>query len=290
LIGKAQAMGAVSLVNAIAAGKGATVAVRLPTSAIVKVERTPGEWEFSLNGKNIESPLAQKTIANTLLSIGEDPAKHSGSVETTSEAPIGVGLKTSSSSSVAISIATLAAFGRRRYSSTNVLNSSVSASLSSKASLTGALDDAASCLNGGANFADNFANRVLSSRKLGRPMTVLVRVPRGPSKRNGVSLKSVRRFAKEADEIFRLSERGKMWSAMTLNGLLYSSIYGYDPMPALLALEAGAVGAGLSGTGPAIAAIFDAMGEPDRLAEAWSEGDAEVIRTQTTDEGARIER
>ncbi|MDE1853145.1 MAG: shikimate kinase [Thaumarchaeota archaeon] len=283
-------MGAVSVVNAIASGRGATVAVRLRTRARVEVEQSPGEWDVALNGRFVGSTLAQETVAKTMLAIGLDPSRHSGSVETTTEAPVGVGLKTSSSSSVAISMATLAAFGRQRYAPHDILGYSVSASLASGVSATGALDDAASCLMGGANFTDNLSRKVLSSQRLGKPLTVLIRVPQGRSRRKKVSLRSVRTFSKEADEIFRLGKRGKVWNAMTLNGFLYCSIYGYDPLPATQALEAGALGAGLSGTGPAVAAVFGEQGEPDRLEEAWSDGGANVIVTQTTDEGATFER
>lgn len=288
MIGSAQSMGAVSIVNAIAGGKGATVAVGLRTRAKVKIDRVPGRWEVTLNGRQVWSTLAQQTVASALAFIGEDLAKHSGSVETSTEAPVGVGLKTSSSSSVAITLATLAAFGRQRYDSTKVLECAVSASLASKVSATGALDDAASCLLGGANFADNLGRRVLLSRRLREPLTVLVRIPPERSRRRTLDLDSVRKYSSVADEIFRLGHGGKIWNAMTLNGLLYSTIYGYDPLPSVMALEAGALGAGLSGTGPAVAAVFGDWGEPDQLEEDWSSGGASVIRTQTTDEGARI--
>ncbi len=288
MIGSAWSVSAVSIVNAIAGGKGATVAVGLRTRARVKIDRVPGRWEATLNGRQVRSTLAKQTVASTLAFIGEDPAKHSGSVKTRTEAPVGVGLKTSSSSSVAITLATLAAFGRQRYDETKVLGCSVSASLASKVSATGALDDAASCLLGGANFADNLGRRVLSSRRLGKPLTVLVRIPPERSRRRALGLDSVRKYSGVAGEIFRLGHGGKIWNAMTLNGLLYSTIYGYDPLPSVMALEAGALGAGLSGTGPAVAAVFGDRGEPDQLEEDWSLGGARVIRTQTTDEGARI--
>ena len=61
---------------------------------------------------------------------------------------------------------------------------------------------------------------------------------------------------------------------MILNGGAYSSILKYDPLPALRAVEHGALGAGLSGTGPAVAAVFDPskQAEMDELAEDWAAG------------------
>lgn len=288
MIGSAESVGAVSIVNAVAGGRGATVAVGLRTKAKVKIDRVPGSWEVTLNGRRVRSTLAQHVIAIILDSIGEDPSKHSGSVQTRTEAPVGVGLKTSSSSSVAIALATLAALGRRRYEDAEVLDCSVSASLASQVSQTGALDDAASCLLGGANFADNLGRRVLSSRRLGSPLTVLVRIPPEKSRRRTVDLDSVRKYSAVADYLFRLGQGGKIWNAMTLNGVLYSTIYGYNHIPSIMALQAGALGSGLSGTGPAVAAVFGDQGEPAQLEKDWSFDGARVIRTETTDEGARI--
>ena len=48
---------------------------------------------------------------------------------------------------------------------------------------------------------------------------------------------------------------GKIWEALSLNGLIYSSAQGYDTSIAIDALAAGAVAAGLCGKGPAVTAV-----------------------------------
>ena len=48
---------------------------------------------------------------------------------------------------------------------------------------------------------------------------------------------------------------GKVWEALTLNGLIYSSASGYNPSIAIDALAAGAMAAGLCGKGPAVTAV-----------------------------------
>ncbi|HZD13072.1 MAG TPA: hypothetical protein VE177_06100, partial [Candidatus Binatus sp.] len=53
------------------------------------------------------------------------------------------------------------------------------------------------------------------------------------------------------------ASNGRVWDALTLNGLAISSVLGEDPQPALAAIEAGALGAGLSGKGPAVATIVE---------------------------------
>ena len=288
MIGKAEATGAVSIVNAIACGMGATVSVKLPTSARLELREQGGSWDASLNGRKSESALVVQTVGCAIRKLGRDPGRYSGSIQTTTSAPVGVGLKTSSSASVAVALATFSAFGRTTYRPREILDCSVSASLSAGVSVTGALDDAASCLLGGVNFADNSNGRVLSTAALGRRLKVVIKVPEGRSRRGQADLKEVRKFSKMAESIFRIGRKGSVWKAMTLNGLLYSSIYRYHSSDALRALEAGALGAGLSGTGPALAAVFDENGKPDELAKEWKDSGAKVITTETSDEGATL--
>ncbi len=281
-------MGAISIVNAIAAGKGATVAVNLPTTARVELEKGRGRWRVLVNGVKAPSGLAVQTVRRSIRKLGEDPERFSGTVRTSSSIPIGVGLKTSSSSSVAIALATYSAFGETSWAPEDILGCSVAASLAARASITGALDDSASCLLGGANFADNSRRKILASRRLGRALKVVIRVPDRPSRRGSVAPATVRRFSDAARYIFSSALEESLWKAMTLNGLLYSSIFGYPASDALEAIEAGAAGAGLSGTGPAVVGVFDRRGDPGRLARRWEEDGSTVIRTETSDGGATI--
>lgn len=245
---------------------------------------------MSINGKKSTPALAVQTVRRAVRRLGGDPDEYSGAIQMATATPTGVGLKTSSSSSVAIALATFSALSRTSYEPRDILDCSVSASLEAGVSVTGALDDAASCLLGGVNFADNSRRRILSSAKLGSRLKVVIKVPKAKSQRHSVSLATVRRFSSVAESIFRIGRKGNIWRAMTLNGLLYSSIYDYAPSDAFEALEAGAVGAGLSGTGPAVAAVFDRRGHPDRLAQLWEDGGADVIRTETSDGGAIVGR
>ena len=288
--GKAAANGAISLVNAIASGKGATVGVELRTEATVDVIEGKGEWDISVNGEPAESPLVVETVRRAARASGIFRGECHGYARTETTFPIGVGLKSSSSASVAVALAVFAAAGRRRVDDGVVLGCSVAASLASRASITGALDDAASCLLGGVNIADNTRSKILHSAPLRRGMDVVIRVPNQRSKRQSMDLKQTRKAADVADSLIELCREGDYWAAMTLNGLVYAGLLGYDPEPSLEALRIGAVGSGLSGTGPAVAAVFDRRDESviGRLAEAWSRGGARVIRTTTTNRRARL--
>lgn len=286
----AATFGAVSIVNAIASGKGATASVKLPTQAEVELEGSPGSWEVFLNGERTTSGLAAETISRAIRTTGRDPGSFCGRVKTTSAVPTGVGLKTSSASSTAIAIAVLAALGQKAFDPKKVMECSVEASLASGASVTGALDDAAGCLLGGLNMTDNIGRRVIRSALFDRKLNVVIRVPRLKSRRESVDPAFVRNFRGLAELFFEMTLKGDYWRAMVLNGLTYSSILRYDPFPALVAMERGALGAGLSGTGPAVAAVFDPAKkeEAEGLKKEWSSDGSVVIETETNNEHGRL--
>jgi shikimate kinase len=282
--------GAISIVNAIASGRGATASVRLTTEAEVEIEGSPGEWEVVVNGKKAESSLAVETVRRAIRMAGKDPSGFCGRVQTTSSVPMGVGLKTSSAASTAVAIATFAALGQKAFDPKKVLDCSVEASLASGASVTGALDDAAGCLLGGVNMTDNLGRRVVSSKLFDKKLKVVIRVPKVRSRREAVDPLFIKKFGGLADLFFEMSLKGDYWRAMVLNGMTYSSILKYDPFPALLAVERGALGAGLSGTGPAVAAVFDPSKSEgiEGLAKEWAADGSGVIETETNNEHGRL--
>ena len=289
--GRGSTFGAVSIVNAIAGGKGVTASIKLGTDATVELVASPGTWRISNNGKEVESKLAAETVSLALKMAGKNPVEYSGSVETTSTLPIGVGLKTSSSASSAIALAVFAALGQKAFDPARIMSCSVEASLASGASVTGAMDDSAACLLGGINLVDNLGRKVERSKLFDKTLKVVIKVPGIPSRRNAVLVADVRKLGKVAEVLYKMSMEGDLWRAMTLNGALYSAIYGYEGRTALQAVEHGALGASLSGTGPATAAIFDAKSgeEVKRLAEAWAADGSSVIETETNNEHGRIE-
>ena len=265
--GAGKAFGAVSIVNALAGGKGATVGVALETDAEVELE---------------EARLAVEIVASVLGSCGESPREYSGTISTKSDIPIGVGLKSSSSSSAAVALATSAALGKE-LSMRRVMLCSAEASLKAGVSVTGAFDDVAGCLLGGLNLTDNSRRRVVRSTPLRRSFKVLIMVPESSSERARVDLESVRKVSSVATAAYEMTLRGDVWTAMTMNGLLYSTILGYDPEPAMGALKAGALGAGLSGRGPAVAAVFDRRNREGigKLLDSWHADGGRVIVTET---------
>ncbi len=183
-----------------------------------------------------------------------------------------------------------AALGQKAFDPKKVMDCSVEASMASGASITGALDDAAACVLGGLNMTDNLGRKVVSSRLFDKKLKVLVVVPKVRSRRESVDPEFIRRFGGLTSLFFEMSLKGDYWRAMVLNGMAYSSILKYDPYPALRAVELGALGAGLSGTGPAVAAVFDPSKQADfdALAKDWAAEVGAVIETETNNEHGRL--
>jgi shikimate kinase len=81
--------------------------------------------------------------------------------------------------------------------------------------------------------------------------------------------------------------KGKHWAALTLNGLIYSSALGYNSSIAIDALMAGALAAGLSGTGPAVTAIVSEE-KKDLVKEALQAYEGEILEARVNHEKARV--
>jgi shikimate kinase len=291
LKGRGSTFGAITIVNAIAGGKGVTASIKLVTESTVELENKPGSWKIIANGKTIESKLAAETVALALKMAGKNAAEFCGTVETSSVLPMGAGLKSSSSASSAIALAVFAALGQKAFDPLKIMTCSIEASLASGASITGAMDDAAACILGGINLADNLGRKIERSKLFDKPLKVLLKVPKAQSRRASVDVVQVRKLGKVAEVLYRMSMEGDLWRAMTLNGTLYSAIYGYDGKAALQAVEHGALGASLSGTGPATAAVFEPKmaEELKKLGEAWTSDGSTVLETETNNEHGRIQ-
>ncbi len=249
-----------------------------------------GKWDVIVNGEPAEYDLPSEVARQTLIASKLDPRKYRGTIEVRSDIPIGVGLKSSSSASIAISLAVVDALGKDDINVDMVLACSARASLRSRVSITGALDDAASCLLGGVNMVDNLRLKLIRSKPIGRKLKVLIRIPHQKSRRESMDLVRVKKLGRVCDSLFSMSLGGSYWEAMTLNGLVYSYLLGYPTWPAVQAIEFGALGAGLSGTGPAIAAVFDASQRngADQLRGAWSSDGSVVLETNTNNERGRF--
>lgn len=286
LIGRAVAYGAVTIINAISCGLGAALGVGLRTEARVKLTNEPGRIEGRILSDPSESTvLIEKVVGRVLKHFGLD-SQYGAYVETTSNIPIARGLKSSSVAANAITLATASAIGVEIDDMT-AINMGVDASIEAGVTVTGAFDDACASYLGNIVVTDNFERRILRVFEPEEDYVILIHVPPRKVYTAKSDVRRMRIIADEIKALHRLALSGDYWLAMTLNGLAYSAVLGYDASIAVDALAAGAVAAGLSGKGPAVAAVVprDHVGS---VRSAWERYEGEVIETAINREKAHV--
>ena len=247
-VAAAKVHGAISIVNAIATGKGATLGISLEVEAIIEATNGTG---ISLHSENesLSSRLINKTVEKMVPKRILD--KTHLDIELKSDIPTGYGLKSSSAISSSVALACAKLF-KPKVNDTQVLLAGVDASIESKVSLTGAYDDACSCYYGGFNVTDNFKRKLIKSEKGPKNLSAVIFVPR---KRKRGNVKKLRSLDVVFAKAWSLAKDGDYWNAMILNGLAASSILNTDPKVITDLIEKGATAASVSGNGPAIAAV-----------------------------------
>jgi len=288
LNGKAEAIshGAATIINAIATGKGAAIGVDLWTKAGVKLTDEPGIIESTIVSDPTEDPvLIEKTVGKVLKFFNLE-GKFGAKVETSSNIPIARGLKSSSAAGNAIALATVAALNKK-LDDIKIVKLGVDGAIDAKATITGAFDDACASYFGGVVVTDNLKRRIVKRFEIAEDLAVLFHVP---AKKTYTVSSDVRRMKGVASLVkiaYKEAQKRNYWAALTLNGLIYSSALGYNPSIAVDALMAGALAAGLSGTGPAVTAIVPDE-KIDLVKDAWQTYEGEILEARVNHEKAKI--
>ena len=285
---KAEAIshGAATVINAIATGRGAAIGVDLWTKVRVQITNKPGIIQGKIVSTPSENPvLIEKTVRKVLKHFSLEE-KFGAKVETWSNIPIARGLKSSSVAGNAIALATVAALNKNLDDLT-VVNLGVDGAIDAKVTITGAFDDACASYFGGLVVTDNLKRRIVKRFEIAGDLAVLFYVP---AKKTYTVSSDVRRMKEVASLVkiaYKETLRGNYWATLTLNGLIYSSALGYDPSIAVDALMAGALAAGLSGTGPAVTAIVSEE-KKDLVTDALQAYEGEVLEARVNHEKARV--
>lgn len=288
MTGRAEAIahGAATIINAIATGKGAAVGVDLWTKAAVALTNEAGHVDVTIRSDSSENPaLAQKTVGRILKHFGLEQ-EFGAKVETTSNIPVARGLKSSSAAANAIALATTAAI-ERNLDDVTVVKLGVDGALDAKVTITGAFDDACASYFGGVVITDNMERRIIKRFELTEAPAVLFYVPAEKTYTVGSDVKRMKSMSSAVKIAYKEALNGNYWAALTLNGLIYSSALGYDSSSAVDALTAGAIAAGLSGTGPAVSAIVSEE-NVDLVKEVWRKREGEILEARINLEKARV--
>jgi shikimate kinase len=244
--GIAASRGAVTIVNAIATGRGAALGISLETLAQVDLE--PGEGALDVDCPADGMGLVTGCIEAVAKKAGAGPVR--GRAVLKSEIPISRGLKSSSAASNATTLAAARALGID-LTDEELLGMAVDESIKAGVTVTGAFDDASACLLGGVVVTDNSARRILGRDKVDEDLVAIIHVPD-----RRISKESIDRgrFANEAhgfEEALSSAMRGDYRRAMELNSKATARALDLSDSLADAARRGGAYAAGITGTGPA---------------------------------------
>lgn len=270
--------GAISIVNAIATGKGATMGISLEVHAVITVSAGSG---IIINRRsNLSRRLAESTVRQIVpRKVLSDKQIR---VEVSSEIPAGYGLKSSSAISSAISLACHKIF-QPDAGDQEILLAGVDASMDAGVSITGAYDDACACYYGGFVVTDNYARMIERRQQVPEDIMAIVFIPASARRRNPRRLAENRTSFETA---WQMAKDSDYWGAMLLNGSSAGPILGTDATILSKLKEAGALGASVSGNGPAVAAT--ARGRAvSRVRDVLESMDGRIITSRANNRKAR---
>jgi shikimate kinase len=271
--------GAISIVNAVATGFGSAMGISLKVKVEINSKKGSG-MIFQKGGgsvmikKIIYVILPSRYLNNNQLLINID-----------SEIPSGMGLKSSSAVSNAVALACKSLLNKE-INDDFVLNSAIDASLYAKTTITGAYDDSAACYYGGFVTTDNYKRKILKREDSPNGINSVIYLPNNKKRGDITRLKLLSDIYLEA---FQLAYSGQYWKAMTLNGVLTSSLISNSYNITRICLENGALAASISGNGPAIAAIIQ-DGKVQKIKSILSNLDGRVIISRTNNQKASAVR
>lgn len=240
-----QAHGAVSLLNGTLCGTGCSLAVEGGVEA---------EWNWRPESGIEHTGGPDDRVVRAVHKFLGRP--DGATVATRSQWPHARGLKTSSAAAAALLRAATSLEGQA------LVDAAVWCSRAAGVTLTGAWDDQWAVTMPGAHLVDNAHGHAIAVLAVA-PVPVAVWVPDATIAKAQVAAIPVPESAKaEARAICELIRDADIMAAMQRNGRLVHKLYAAAGLPVTdapvrAAMEAGALAASITGTGPAVAALFE---------------------------------
>lgn len=205
------------------------------------------------------------------------PEPQGWKLEIDSDIPVSRGLKSSSAACNAIIRAVSAEVGLEM-DPVDMIRLGVECAREAGVTVTGSFDDACGCGLGGLVMTDNGRDEILGRREV-EELDVVIRVPGFKIRKGALPVERLR----AATDLLRPAIEMAMerpFEAMTINGRVISSVQGVDNSVAERAVSMGALGAGLSGSGPAVAIVVQ-KGDGESFARDLGLRPEETILTKT---------
>jgi shikimate kinase len=280
--GRAVALGAGTVLNALSTGVGSAFAIDIETTATVELDGSGGVTGTIAEADDADTRLIERCVELGIEAYGDGTAS-GGTVETESDVPMAAGLKSSSAAANAAVLATADAVGADP-DPLSACRLGVRAARETGVTVTGAFDDASASMLGGVTVTDNAEDDLLAHDEVA--WDALVWTPDERAYSVDADAERCANVAPMAELVEDLAVEGRYAAAMTVNGLAFSAALGFSADPAVEAMPH-AAGVSLSGTGPSVVAVGTRDGL-DRVADRWSERSGRTWRTTTRTDGAHI--
>ena len=267
--------GSITVINAMPCGIGATIGVGLITTARF-VEGGDVRAVIINNDVSEDTNMARICVRRAYEYAGEMEPE-GWSLETNSQIPVSRGLKSSSCACNAILRAVFSHL-EIEMDPVDLIRFGVRCAREAKVTVTGSFDDACGCGLGGLVLTDNRRDEIIDRADIG-DYDVVIDVPAFKIRKTGLppdKLHEVAPLIRQAIDI----TMSNPFEAMTMNGRIISKASGVDNSVAEKAMDMGALGAGMSGSGPAVAIIV-AKGDGKKFAEDMGMTKEETILTET---------
>ena len=272
--------GAVSLVNAISTGNGATLGIDTFVKTRLETKDGTGIYITSDN-KTISSRLINKVIENIVPKRQLEKTRLE--LDFKSNIPTGYGLKSSSAISTAVSMACSKAF-KKDMNDKKILKVCVESSIQTKVSITGAFDDACACYYGGFNVTNNYKRDLIFRHPAPKNLEAIIFLPKSRKRGN---LKKLKNFKDAFEKAWEFARKSDYWNAAILNGIATSSILNSNPELILKLVKKGAIGATISGNGPSIVAIVK-RGHGSNIKKEFSSLEGNVLVSSINNKKAEV--
>ena len=274
--------GAVTVVNAIPCGIGATVGIDITTKAGFSVSGSESTVSV-VNDPAEDTKMAKICVRNTFLHFGtEEPEGWSLAVD--SRIPVSKGLKSSSSACNAIVMAVSewisSEYGKRTFGYTKndvlkMIELGVKCAREANVTVTGAFDDACGCHLGGFVITDNTNNRLIRRIEVEENDVILL-IPEAKIRKPSLNREAFFAVSEESKKLAKAAENN-WYDSLTENGKLIAKVMNIDDSIAYKAIELGALAAGVSGTGPSVSVIVKKGDGGSFLKDLCPEGYASVV-------------
>ena len=292
--------GSATIVNAIATGSGSAFGINLDIVAEVRSTSSGIKCSPDLDIDTSLMEICAKNVFKHYEINFEDNKEDLGSVEdsigieisTKSDLPPASGLSSSSALSNAVTLATseliVDEFDKKPMNDLKIVNLAIDSSLEAGVTITGAFDDATASYFGGVTVTDNINREIIIKEKMDNHK-LLIYMPNIDSMTANSDVKRMKLLAPLVEMAFEKASQKEYYTALNLNGILYSNALDFDTKIAIDALSAGAIASGLSGTGSAYVAIVGNESK-DNVKDIWNSytDSGRIIETEVDNLGTSI--